>query len=309
MNTVFSFSYNGDVYYALTTEKARAAVSGSNAVSELTVLSNEDLRATVMMESANHPSSLSDVPSLYESNVKMDEGFYVITGKLNVNGEVYLVSVDRYKAVFESASTPATAVQKAENATEPANGFFPLNIKFGTGKKQAGICLSSEQTRAAQPHRLTVNDVLKRLTTEELYELYGKLEQRFGAPAKKEEPKTMRPKPEPHQPAEHEEVIAPPSARTAFLESLKPEVAATLQDVPLELIRKCAVSVSKNIDFSTIAGEGEEYCQANNWQMCRDYYAIDNIKTMERYFYSKRTGTFTAIPIQILQKWRRIISE
>ncbi len=302
MNTVYGFKYEDTVYLVLATEGTRRMRSDTNVVSRQTAVLDNAMVAALLSETVTRPANVFDIPMLQVSEVSKNGSFFILKGTLDIAGTVYDVTTDAHDSTFTA--------READVPAKAASSYPALNLRIGNGR-QAGIQLGIDQVLPI-PQQLSVDYVMSSMTGDQLKEMYHRLARMFDVKPqeqkKEKEPVANMPEPA-SEPAPMSKKEMKDLKREKFLESVRPEIAAVLRDLPYEIIRRCTASTSRAIDLQDVVTGGEEYCQANNWQLCRDYFAIDNLVTMERYFYNRVDGTATAIAMSIVQKWGRILSE
>lgn len=317
MNKVFAFNYKNTDYFAFAgVSDAAVPKQGANVITKRFAFQDEETKKLLLQESVSPAKELNDIPVMRDAFISKSGEYFNLKGTLTIDGTIYDVVVTDAETVFtaRNAEPSAKSVPIAHSServkyTHGENGIASLRLKLGGSKSQFGLQLGASQRH--EPVR-DVTEIIRMLTQDQLYQLYQELDKRFGRETV-ETPKPQVKAVEPTIPVEEACPAVPAenarSIEDEFLGSLKPEVAAVIQDIPYELIKECTVSTSKDIDSVSLGHEGVKYCKANNWQLCLDYYAIDNLVTMERYFYNRKTGAFTAVPMRVIQKWRRIISE
>lgn len=325
MKKVLSFLYNGSFYFSYAGSDPVRSVTGvgSNAISYSEASSNMDIMNALLRESVAPAEELTRIPQIVISEINMiddantSDRVFLITGTVNLkDGSSYRVSVTKDDTTFTDIEGNAVVVSTPKQVTvKEVDTFVPRSLKLNLGTKRnyAGTVLQQDMKK----QQLTVEHVLQSMSDKNLKILQEELNRRFPV-----EPVVVQPKPElrnknnnfqknmsstqRRQDSSHE---APAQNKESFLATLQPDVARTLQEIPYSLLKECRISTSKEVDRDSIESDGENYCASNNWQLERNFYVIDNVRSMERYFYNRSTAKFTAIPISIIQRWRRLIDE
>lgn len=89
----------------------------------------------------------------------------------------------------------------------------------------------------------------------------------------------------------------------AFLSELSEDQQEVLRSIPSALTGKLAKYIMKPIDVEKLSHEGAEYCVNNKWEMAGEWYAIDSLADLSRYFYCESTGQYYVIPSKTLKGW------
>lgn len=92
-----------------------------------------------------------------------------------------------------------------------------------------------------------------------------------------------------------------------FLEKLSDDVKNTLVKIPLYCMESGTKEfTNKLVDTNALKELGVEYCILQNWHCIDNWYFIDVLPTMCRYFYNAEVGVSTEIPLATYKRWRVI---
>lgn len=92
----------------------------------------------------------------------------------------------------------------------------------------------------------------------------------------------------------------------AYCKELSEEDIEILERIPIELFGSLAEYTTDDIDADMVLRDGRDYCINNHWHVFGEWFAIDQIREMKRYFYCETEQIFTSITYQTKVNWFKV---
>lgn len=87
------------------------------------------------------------------------------------------------------------------------------------------------------------------------------------------------------------------------------EVNAVIGDIPHSILGSITEFTTNPIDADTLKERGHLYCIDNRWHKCGNWYCIDVVNDMSRFFYNSKNNIAIEIPIGNCRDWLAAVSK